>query len=569
MAERTEATPELSSREPLVLTTKIDPTSARFEANMRFMADLMSQVRNEEEKIREGGGEKAIENQHKKGRLTARERIELLADTGSFFELGIYAAHGMYEEWGGAPAAGVITGLARIHTRMVMIIANDATVKAGAFFPMTAKKVIRAQNIAIEDHIPTIYLVDSAGVFLPLQEDVFPDTDDFGRVFRNNAVMSAMGIPQIAAIMGMCVAGGGYLPVMCDHVLMTDGSGLFLAGPALVQAAIGQKVSAEDLGGAAMHAGISGTVDFREASDEACLARIRSIVEKWGYRRQSPWDRKKPVEPALAAEEIYGVYDSSPARPYDMKEILARVLDGSRFDEYKAEYGKTVICGYGRIGGFAVGIVANQKLHAQQTDHEGHKRIEFGGVIYTESAEKAARFIMDCNQNLIPLVFFHDVNGFMVGRDAEWSGIIKAGAKMVNAVSNSVVPKITVIIGGSFGAGHYAMCGKAYDPRFVFAWPTARYAVMSGDSAAGTLVEVKVKQLERGGKKLSEEEKKELYESVKRTYDDQTDPRYGAARLWIDKIIDPIETRDAITQALEAASLNPEVPEFKVGVLQT
>jgi len=558
-----------SSSSSGVLESRIDPTSPRFEANMRFLADLVSQIRNEEEKIREGGGQKAIENQHTKGRLTARERIQLLGDPGSFFEIGSFAAYGMYEEWGGAPGAGVITGLARIHTRLVMIIANDATVKAGAFFPMTSKKVIRAQNIAIENRIPTIYLVDSAGVFLPLQEDVFPDTDDFGRVFRNNAVMSSMGVPQIAAIMGMCVAGGGYLPVMCDHVLMTDGSGLFLAGPALVQAAIGQKVSAEELGGAAMHSAISGTVDFHEATDEACIARIRSIVEKWGYRRQSPWDRKKPERPALAAEEIYGIYDSSPARPYDMKEIIARIVDGSRFDEYKAEYGKTVLCGYARIGGFAVGIVANQKLHAQATDHEGHKRLEFGGVIYTESAEKAARFIMDCNQNLIPLVFFHDVNGFMVGREAEWTGIIKAGAKMVNAVSNSVVPKITVIIGGSFGAGHYAMCGKAYDPRFLFAWPTARYAVMSGDSAAGTLVEIKIKQLERSGKQLSDTEKKELFESVKRTYDDQTDPRYGAARLWIDKIIDPIETRDAITQALEAAALNPEVPEFKVGVLQT
>jgi len=566
MADRIESSaPETSS----VLETRVDPTSARYEANMRFMADLVSQIHNEEENICEGGGPKAIENQHSKGRLTARERIKLLVDPGIFFELGTYAAHGMYEEWGGAPAAGVITGLARIHTRLVMIIANDATVKAGAFFPMTAKKVIRAQNIAIENHIPTIYLVDSAGVFLPLQEDVFPDTDDFGRVFRNNAVMSAMGISQIAAIMGMCVAGGGYLPVMCDHVLMTDGSGLFLAGPALVQAAIGQKISAEELGGAAMHSAISGTVDFRAANDEACLAEIRSVVEKWGYRRQSPWHRKKPVEPAMAAEEIYGIYDSSPARPYDMKEILARVVDGSRFDEYKPEYGKTVICGYARIGGFAVGIVANQKLHAQQTDHEGHKRIEFGGVIYTESAEKAARFIMDCNQSLIPLVFFHDVNGFMVGRDAEWSGIIKAGAKMVNAVANSVVPKITVIIGGSFGAGHYAMCGKAYDPRFVFAWPTARYAVMSGDSAAGTLVEIKIKQLERSGKKLSDEERKELFESVKKTYEEQTDPRYGAARLWIDKIIDPVGTRDAIVLALEAAALNPDVAEFKVGVLQT
>ncbi len=567
MADLTEA--KAFTSQSTLLPSKVDPTSARFEANMRFMADLVSQVRNEEEKIREGGGPKAIESQHAKGRLTARERINLLADPGTFFELGIYAAFGMYEDWGGAPSAGVVTGLARIHTRLVMIIANDATVKAGAFFPTTTKKVIRAQNIAIENRIPTIYLVDSAGVFLPLQEDVFPDTDDFGRVFRNNAVMSAMGIAQIAAIMGMCVAGGGYLPVMCDHVLMTDGSGLFLAGPALVQAAIGQKISAEELGGAAMHSAVSGTVDFREPNDEACIARIRSLVEKWGYRRLSPWDRKKPEDPALAPEEIYGIYDSSPARPYDMKEVLARMVDGSRLDEYKPEYGKTLVCGYARIGGFAVGIVANQKLHVPQTDHEGRKRIEFGGVIYTESAEKAARFIMDCNQNLIPLVFFHDVNGFMVGRDAEWSGIIKAGAKMVNAVSNSVVPKITVIVGGSFGAGHYAMCGKAYDPRVVFAWPTARYAVMSGDSAAGTLVEIKIKQLERSGKQLTEEDKKELFESVKRTYDEQTDPRYGAARLWIDKIIDPVETRDAIVQALEAAALNPDVPEFKVGVLQT
>jgi acetyl-CoA carboxylase carboxyltransferase component len=566
MRERTDSTSITINN---VLPTKVDPSSLRFESNMRALADLVAQVRNEEEKIREGGGAKAIENQHAKSRLTARERINLLADPGSFFELGLYAAHKMYEEWGGAPAAGVITGLARVQTRMVMLIVNDATVKAGAFFPMTAKKVIRAQNIAIENRIPTIYLVDSAGVFLPMQEDVFPDTDDFGRVFRNNAVMSAMGIPQIAAIMGMCVAGGGYLPVMCDHVLMTDGSGLFLAGPALVQAAIGQKVSAEELGGAAMHSAISGTVDFREPTDEACIGRIRSLIEKWGYRRQSLWDRKKPVDPAMPAEEIYGAYDASPARPYDMKEIIARIVDESRFDEYKAEYGKTLICGYARIGGFAVGVVANQKLHAQQTDHEGHKRVEFGGVIYTESAEKAARFIMDCNQNLIPLVFLHDVNGFMVGRDAEWSGIIKAGAKMVNALSNSVVPKIAVIVGGSFGAGHYAMCGKAFDPRFVFAWPTAKYAVMSGDAAAGTLVEIKVKQLERSGKKLSDEERKELFDSTKKTYEEQTDPRYGAARLWIDKIIDPMETRQAITQALEAASLNPEVAEFKVGVLQT
>ena len=497
--------------------------------------------------------------------------MALLIDPGTeLFEVGCYAAWEMYDEWGGAPSAGVITGLGRIHDRLFMLIANDATVKAGAFFPMTAKKVIRAQNIAIENHIPTIYLVDSAGIFLPLQEDVFPDQDDFGRVFRNNAVMSAMGIPQITAIMGMCVAGGAYLPVMCDHILMTEGSGLFLAGPALVQAAIGQKSSPEELGGAQMHAAISGTIDFREPNDETCLKRIRSLVEKMGYRSPAGhFTRRRRSRRYIAAEELYGIYESDPARPYDMREVIARIVDGSKFDEYKAEYGQTMLCGYARIGGYAVGIVANQKLHVQQTDHQGNRRVEFGGVIYTESADKAARFIMDCNQNVIPLVFLHDVNGFMVGRDAEWSGIIRSGAKMVNAVANSVVPKISVIIGGSFGAGHYAMCGKAYDPRFIFAWPTARYSVMSGEAAAGTLVEIKIKQLEREGRKLTDEDKKELYESVKQTYDQQMDPRYGAARLWVDKIIDPMDTRDAMIQALEAASHNPDVPKFNVGILQT
>jgi len=357
---------------------------------------------------------------------------------------------------------------------------------------------------------------------------------------------------------------------MCDHILMTEGSGLFLAGPALVQAAIGHKVSSEELGGATMHAEISGTVDYKEPNDHLCIARIRSLAEKMGHRASSPFDRIGSEEPLYAAEELYGILESNTSKPYEMKEVIARLVDGSKFDEYKPDYGRTVLCGYARIGGFAVGIVANQKRNVQQTDsHTGEKRGEFGGVIYTESAEKAARFIMDCNQNIVPLIFLHDVNGFMVGRDAEWSGIIRAGAKMVSAVSNSVVPKITVILGGSFGAGHYAMCGKAYDPRFIFAWPTARYAVMSGGSAAGTLVEIKIKQLERGGKKLSEPEKKELYESVKRTYDEQTDPRYGAARLWLDSIIDPAETRKVLITALEAASLNPEIPKFNVGILQT
>jgi acetyl-CoA carboxylase carboxyltransferase component len=553
-----------------LLTSKVDAAAARFQKNEHAMAELVTQLRNDEKLIYQGGGDKAIESQHKKNRLTARERLDLLLDPGTgLFELGEFTAYKMYEEWGGAPCAGVVTGIGEIHGRKFMLIVNDATVKAGAFFPMTAKKVIRAQNIAIENHIPTIYLVDSAGVFLPLQEDVFPDQDDFGRVFRNNAVMSAMGIPQITAIMGMCVAGGAYLPVMCDHILMTEGSGLFLAGPALVQAAIGAKYTAEELGGAEMHSQISGTVDFREANDHMCIARIRSLVEKMGQRQVSVFNRRNAEDPKYAATELYGIYDGDPGKQYDMKEIIARIVDGSRFDEYKAEYGETVICGYARIGGFAVGIVANQKTHVPQTDKSGNKRIEFGGVIYTESAEKAARFIMDCNQNLVPLIFLHDVNGFMVGRDAEWSGIIRAGAKMVNAVSNSVVPKISLIVGGSFGAGHYAMCGKAFDPRFMFAWPSAKYAVMSGGAAAGTLVEIKVKQLERGGKKLSDAEKKELFDSVKATYDEQMDPRYGAARLWIDKIIDPVDTRAVLIEALEACALNPDVKEFKVGVLQT
>ncbi len=535
------------------------------------MSDLIAEIEKQEAAIQKGGGEKAIESQHKKGRLTARERIARLIDPQTaFFELSIFAAYEMYEEWGGAQAAGTITGLARVCGRLVMIIANDATVKAGAFFPLTAKKVIRAQNIAIENRIPTIYLVDSAGVFLPLQEDVFPDTDDFGRVFRNNAVMSAMGIPQITAIMGMCVAGGAYLPVMCDHILMTEGSGLFLAGPALVQAAIGQKVSAEELGGAKMHSEISGTVDFREPDDVSCLERIRALVDRSGHPVAARFDRKASVDPSHDAQEIYGIFSSDPSRQYDMHEIIARIVDSSRLDEYRAEYGKTVICGYARIAGWSVGIVANNKKHVQTIDPgTGERRMEFGGVIYTESAEKAARFIMDCNQNLVPLIFLHDVNGFMVGKEAEWSGIIRAGAKMVNAVSNTVVPKISVICGGSFGAGHYAMCGKAFDPRFIFAWPTARYAVMSGDSAASTLVEIKIKQLEREGKKLSDAGKKELYESTRATYEHQTDPRYAAARLWVDAIIDPAQTRAALTWALDAAALNPDVKEFKTGVLQT
>ncbi|HEV2280261.1 MAG TPA: acyl-CoA carboxylase subunit beta [Acidobacteriaceae bacterium] len=542
------------------------------------MRQLLEEMRAQEAELRQGGGAKAIESQHAKKRLTARERVALLVDPGTeLFELSLFAAFGMYEEWGGAPAAGAITGLGRVSGRLCMIVANDATVKAGAFFPMTAKKVLRAQHIAMQNRIPTLYLVDSAGIFLPLQEDVFPDQDDFGRIFRNNAVMSASGIPQITAIMGMCVAGGAYLPVMTDQVLMTEGSGLFLAGPALVQAAIGQKYSAEELGGAAMHAEISGTVDFKEPNDHLCIARLRSLVARWGHPPQAAFNRTafdpEKDAPRYAAEDLYALLDCNPAKvatnTYDMHDVIARLVDRSEFDEYRPGYGRTLLCGYGRIGGWSVGIVANQKLPQPQTSHTGEKRVEFGGVIYSESADKAARFIMDCNQNLVPLIFLHDVNGFMVGRDAEWSGIIRSGAKMVTAVSNSVVPKISVVIGGTFGAGNYAMCGKAYDPRFIFAWPSARYAVMSGESAANTLVEIRIRQLERDGRKLSDEEKQELFASTKATYDAQMDCRYAAARLWVDGIIDPAQTREALLLALEAAALNPEVPKFNPGVLQT
>jgi acetyl-CoA carboxylase carboxyltransferase component len=565
---------------PDVLNSKLDTGAVKFAANRAAMAVLLGGLRVEEDIIREGGGAKAAEAQRTKGRLTVRERLALLLDKDSeWTELGLWAAHGMYAEFGGAASAGVVTGLGRVEGRLCMIVANDATVKAGAFFPMSAKKVLRAQTIALENRIPTLYLVDSSGVFLPLQEDVFPDQDDFGRVFRNNAVMSSLGVPQITAIMGMCVAGGAYLPVMTDTVLMTEGSGLFLAGPALVQAAIGQKTPAEELGGAQMHAEISGTVDFKEKDDAACIARLRSLVGKMGKRASAPFScvpyDAKADAPKFVAEELYGLMDPAvgASNSYDVHEVIARVVDRTEFDEYKAEFGRTLVCGYARIGGRAVGIVANQKLNQQHTmatgPQAGEKRTEFGGVIYTESAQKAARFIMDCNQQLVPLVFLHDVNGFMVGKDAEWSGIIRAGAKMVSAVSTSVVPKITVIIGGSFGAGHYAMCGKAYDPRFVFAWPTARYAVMSGASAANTLVEVRLKQLERAGKVLSAAEKAAIYDEIKATYDAQADPRYGAARLWIDAIIDPAKTREALMTALEAAAMNPEVAKFNPGVLQT
>ncbi len=562
------------------IISKWNPNTAKAQVNTSAMRALLAEIATQEATLREGGGKKAAEAQRAKGRLTARERLALLLDPGAdFLELALWAAYGMYAEFGGAPSAGTVAGIGRVHGKLCMVIANDATVKAGAFFPMTCKKVLRAQAVALENRIPTLYLVDSAGAFLPLQEEVFPDQDDFGRVFRNNAVMSALGIPQMTAIMGMCVAGGAYLPVMTDTILMTEGSGLFLAGPALVQAAIGQKTPAEELGGAAMHAEISGTVDYKEANDHLCMARMRSLVGRLGTRPAAPfsalpYDAAKDA-PKYPAEELYGFLDPAPgaSNVYDMREIIARLVDRSEFDEYKPDFGRTLVCGYARIGGRAVGIVANQKLNQRQTvamgPQAGTQRIEVGGVIYTESAQKAARFILDCNQSLVPLLFLHDVNGFMVGKDAEWSGIIRAGAKMVSAVSTSVVPKISVIVGGSFGAGHYAMCGKAYDPRFLFAWPTARYAVMGGAAAANTLAEVKARQLERTGVTVSDEKKKAIWDEIKAGYDTSADPRYGAARLWIDSIIDPARTRDVLITALEACGLNPDVPKFNTGVIQT
>ena len=530
------------------------------------METLVTRICRDEAAILQQGGAEAVSRQHSKGRLTARERIRHLIDPDPpFLELGIYAGHEMYAEWGGAPAAGVIAGMAKVCGRHFMVIANDATVKAGSFFPMTAKKVLRAQTISLENRLPIIYLVDSAGIFLPLQEDVFPDTDDFGRVFYNNAVLSARGIPQITAVMGSCVAGGAYLPVMCDKLLMTEGSGLYLAGPALVKAAIGQEVSSEELGGAGVHASLSGTVDFREKDDLSCLRRIRELVDKMGRPTGSGLDCRPSVEPRYDPSELGGIFSADPAGEYEIREVIARLVDDSRFTEYRKDYGQTLVTGYARLGGFAVGLVANQRQHQQRQDG----RLDVGGVIYAESANKAARFMMDCNQNGIPLIFLHDVNGFMVGREAEHGGIIKAGARMVNVVSNSVVPKITVILGGSFGAGHYAMCGRAYGPRFLYAWPSARYAVMGGEQAARTLVDVRLAQEEREGGGLTDEQRRELAAEVRETFDQQADPRYGAARLWVDALIDPARTREVLIRSLQVAALNPESPPFRLGLLQT
>src|SRR5437867_7342601 len=523
------------------------------------MADTL---RDEEATIRLGGGPKAIERQHGKSRLTARERIAKLLDSSEpFFELGLWAAWGMYAEWGGAPSAGVVTGIGSVAKRRVMVIANDATVKAGAFFPLTCKKVLRAQRIALENRLPLIYLVDSAGVFLPLQDEVFPDEDDFGRIFRNNAVISAAGVPQFAAIMGNCVAGGGYLPVLCDQLLMTEGSGLYLAGPALVKAAIGQTVSHEELVGAEMPAAVSGTIDFREPDEPSCLERLRRLVAALPHERPCVSASRSPGQ---SAGDIHTLFKDDPRQEYDVRDLLSYFLDDAPFDEYKPEYGQTLVCGYGRLGGVAVGVVANQKKRCKPVSGP----TQYGGVIYVDSADKAARFIMDCNQSRLPLLFLQDVNGFMVGRDSEQAGIIRAGAKLVNVIANSVVPKITLILGGSFGAGNYALCGKAFDPRFVFAWPTARYAVMGGEQAASTLLEITVNALRRSGHEPDAEELEELRRKVESSYEEQMDIRYAAARLWVDKILEPAETRDALLIALEIATRYDEGKPFRTGVLQ-
>ncbi len=538
-----------------------------YHGNKKAWLELSKALIAERSSLAKGGGDRAVKRQHDKNRLVVRERIgKLLDKDSSFDELMNFAGYGLYEELGGAPAGGTVTGIGRVAGRDWMIIANDATVKAGAFFPITAKKVIRAQTIALENRLPTIYLVDSAGVYLPLQDEIFPDQDDFGRVFYLNARMSAMDIPQIAAIMGNCVAGGAYLPVMCDTLIMTEGSGLYLAAPALVKAAIGQEVSSEDLGGAAMHAEISGTVDYHEPDDLHAIERIRSLATTYSPAELAPWakNRKISQEPAFNPEDLNGlVPPEGGSQSYDMREVIGRLVDASEFDEYKARYGKTIICGTAHLGGFPVGIVANQK-----TVIKSRGKIEVGGVIYGEAADKAARFILNCNQAGIPILFFHDVNGFMVGRSSEQEGIIRRGAKMVNAVSNSVVPRISVIMGGSYGAGHYAMSGKAYAPRFIFAWPSARYSVMGGQQAAQTILDIQMAQLKRSGKKPNDEELTALYQKIKSDYDEALDIRYAAARLWVDEIILPLETRERLIRALEVCAQNNRVEELKLGVFQ-
>ena len=531
-----------------------------------FQKELIRKIEAIKDNVKDGGGKKSIEKHKSKGKLTARERVNLLVDDPKkFFELSTLAAYGMYEEYGGAPSSGTIYGIGKIHNRDCVIVANDATVKAGAWFPITAKKNLRAQEIAMENHLPIIYLVDSAGVFLPLQDDIFPDKEHFGRIFRNNAKMSSMGIPQIAAIMGPCVAGGAYLPIMSDEALIVEGEGsVFLAGSHLVRAAIGEVIDNEKLGGAKVQSNISGVTDYIMKNDEECIAQIRSLVEKFGKTEKAGFDKIESKLPKYPTKEILGILPEDTLKPYDTYELISRIVDNSEIDEYKAGYGKTIITAYARIDGWAVGIVANQRSVVKTELGE----MQVGGVIYSDSADKATRFIMNCNQKKIPLLFLQDVTGFMVGSKAEHGGIIKDGAKMVNAVANTVVPKITIITGNSFGAGNYAMCGKAYDPRFIFAYPNAKISVMGGNQASSVLLDIKLKQEEKSGHKFSDEEKKKLLNDILKSYDEKSTPLYAAARLWVDEIINPAQTREWISMCLEVANNNPDIPKFNPGVLQ-
>ena len=531
-----------------------------------WLHDLKAKIASDEEKIKKGGGTLRIEKEHKKGKLTARERIQFLIDNDcELFEIGLWAAYELYEEEGGCPSAGVVAGIAPVNGRDCMIIANDATVKAGAWFPMTAKKNLRAQEIAIENHLPIIYLVDSAGVYLPMQDEIFPDKEHFGRIFRNNAIISAKGIPQIAAIMGSCVAGGAYLPIMSDEALIVDGTGsVFLAGSYLVKAAIGENVDNETLGGATTHTEISGVTDYKVKDDTECLLTIRDLVDKLGPYETAELNRTDPVKPESGMKDALADFPDDRNKPYDVLSLIKALVDANTFTEYKKGYGQTIVTGYARIDGWSVGVVANQRKIVKNKNGE----MQIGGVIYSDSADKAARFIMNCNQKKIPIIFLQDVTGFMIGKRSEHGGIIKDGAKMVNAVANSVVPKITIITGNSYGAGNYAMCGKAYDPRFIFAWPTAQIAVMGGTQAAKVLTQIKVSSLEKRGKEITDEEKAEILKNIKDRYDAQTDVRYAAARLWVDGIIAPEDTRKTISDAIRYANYNPNIPEFKTGVLQ-
>ena len=534
--------------------------------NEDLLKQLSSQLKAKSKKVKQGGGEKKIEEQHQKGKLTARERIEYLTDKNSnVVEIGLFAGEGMYKEVGGCPSAGVVTIIGYVKGRQCVIVANDPTVKAGAWFPITAKKNLRAQEIAMENRLPIIYLVDSAGVFLPMQDEIFPDKEHFGRQFRNNAKMSSMGIVQIAAIMGSCVAGGAYLPIMSDEAMIVDKTGsIFLAGSYLVKAAVGENIDNETLGGATTHCEISGVTDNKFPNDQACLDHIRNLFDKIGAYEKAGFDRVESREPKETPEEIYGILPSDRAKPYDTLEVIKRLVDDSEFDEYKALYGKTILCGFARIEGWAVGIIANQRKVVKTKKGE----MQMGGVIYSDSADKAARFILNCNQRKIPLLFIQDVSGFMVGSKAEHGGIIKDGAKMVNAMANSTVPKFTIVIGNSYGAGNYAMCGKAYDPRLIYAWPTAQIAVMSGNSAAKTLLSIRVNTLKGQGKVITKEEEDHLLKEITDRYTEQLSPYYAAARLWVDGVIDPLETRTVISMGIEAANHSP-IEKFNVGVIQT